>query len=186
MRIRMARKEDAKELLEIYGPYVEKTAITFEYEIPVLQEFENRIERTLKKYPYLVAVEDDRIVGYAYASTFYARAAYDWCVEVSVYIDQSQKGKGYGRRLYQELESILRKQNILNVNACISCTDVEDSYLTNASMNFHAHMGYSLVGKFHQCGYKFGKWYDMIWMEKMIGEHEEFPKPVIAVGNIKD
>lgn len=123
---------------------------------------------------------DGEISGYAYTGIFKNRAAYDWAAEVSVYVKEDKRGLGIGRRLYTALEEISRAQHILNLNACIACCDVEDEYLTNGSVAFHSRLGYSMVGKFHQCGYKFGRWYDMVWMEKRIGEHRTPPEPVIA------
>jgi len=98
MNIRLATPSDAATLLAIYAPYVENTAITFEYEVPTIEDFANMIEKTLEKYPYLVAEEDGLILGYAYASTYYARAAYDWAVELSVYVSQDARGKGVGSK----------------------------------------------------------------------------------------
>lgn len=178
LKIRIASAKDAAALLEIYAPYVKNTAITFEYEVPSLQEFERRIENILKKYPYLVAETDGKIVGYAYVSAFKERAAYDWAVETSIYIDEKLKRMGIGKKLYSVLEEILKKQNILNLNSCIAFADIEDEFLKNDSVYFHEKCGYSMVGKFHKCGCKFGKWYSMVWMEKFLGEHNENPKPV--------
>lgn len=169
--IRDANLKDTKELLEIYKPYVLNTVITFEYDVPALEEFADRIRKITERYPYLVAEFDGKIVGYAYASTFKDRAAYDWCVETSIYLADDSRGIGIGRKLYDALETRLKEQGILNANACITYADFEDEYHTNDSMHFHEKMGYKLVGRFHQCGYKFGRWYDMIWMEKMLGEH---------------
>lgn len=177
--IRAARVSDAQSLLEIYEPYVRNTAITFEYGVPELTDFRKRIENTLKKYPYIVAEADGEILGYAYTGAFKERAAYDWSAEVSIYVKKDKRGLGIGGKLYAALEEISRAQHILNLNACIAYADTEDEYLTNDSVTFHSHMGYKMVGKFHQCGYKFGKWYDMVWMEKMIGEHPANPAPVI-------
>ncbi len=177
--IRTARVSDAQSLLEIYAPYVRNTAITFEYEVPEPADFQKRIENTLKKYPYIVAEADEEILGYAYTGAFKERAAYDWAAEVSTYVKEDKRGFGIGRRLFEVLEEISVAQHILNLNACIAYADTEDEYLTNDSVTFHSHMGYKMVGKFHQCGYKFGKWYDMVWMEKMIGEHPANPAPVI-------
>lgn len=177
--IRAARVSDAQSLLEIYEPYVRNTAITFEYEVPEPTDFRKRIENTLKKYPYIVAEADGEILGYAYTGAFKERAAYDWSAEVSIYVKKDKRGLGIGGKLYAALEEISRAQHILNLNACIAYADTEDEYLTNDSVTFHSHMGYKMVGKFHQCGYKFGKWYDMVWMEKMIGEHPANPAPVI-------
>ena len=99
--IRIATKEDAKALLDIYKYYVEQTTITFEYETPSVEEFERRIENTLKKYPYLVEEEDGKIYGYTYAGPFKERAAYDWSVETTIYVDKDARGKGIGKKLFQ-------------------------------------------------------------------------------------
>lgn len=106
-----------------------------------------------------MAEEDGNIVGYAYVSPFKERAAYDWSVETSIYVDMIQKRKGIGRLLYDRLEEILKKQGILNVNACIGYPQIDDEYLTKDSVYFHEKLGYHMVGTFHQCGYKFGCWY---------------------------
>lgn len=181
MNIRMAEPQDAAALLKIYAPYVQKTAISFEYEVPSVETFGRRIAHTLERYPYIVGEVEGRIVGYAYVSPFHERSAYDWAVETSIYVDETEKGKGYGKKLYQVLEDILKKQNILNLNACIAYIEPEDEYLTNDSMRFHGHLGYRLVGRFSQCGYKFNRWYDMIWMEKLIGEHSQNVSDIIPI-----
>lgn len=169
--IRVATPQDAEALLAVYAPYVTDTAITFEYEVPSLTEFRERIRHTLERYPYLVMEQDGEILGYAYAGPFKERAAYDWAVETTIYVKQGMKKQGIGRKLYQALEDTLIRQNILNLNACIGYPTVEDEYLTRNSMEFHQHLGYRLVGQFYRCGYKFGRWYDMVWMEKLVGEH---------------
>ena len=178
--IRVAKPEDAEELLAVYAPYVTKTAITFEYEVPGLEEFQESIRRTLQRYPYLVAQKDGELLGYAYTGAFVGRAAYDWSAEVSIYLKEDRRKMGIGRRLYQELERISKAQNITNLNACIGYPEKEDEHLTMNSIQFHAHMGYEMVGVFHKCGYKFGTWYNMAWMEKIIKEHEKSPEPVIS------
>ena len=170
-KIRVAEPEDAEALLRVYAPYVEKTAITFEYDAPSAEEFAGRIEKTLKRYPYLVAEEDGAILGYAYAGAFKSRAAYDWAAETTVYVAEDAKRRGIGKQLYAALEQALAAQNILNLNACIAYPAGEDPYLTRDSVEFHRSLGYRLVGQFTQCGYKFGRWYDMVWMEKHIGVH---------------
>ena len=177
--IRLATPKDAAEMLKIYAHYVVNTGISFEYEVPSEEEFRERIESTLKRYPYIVAEQEGRIIGYAYVSIFHERKAYDWTVETSIYVDKDYKRSGCGKLLYQALEKILKKQHISNLYACIAYTEQEDEHLTNDSMHFHEHLGYELVGTFKQCGYKFNKWYDMIWMEKMIGEHPEMPEAFI-------
>ena len=171
MVIRAATREDAGSLLKIYSYYVENTAISFEYVAPSLDEFSKRISSTLEKYPYLFLEDDGLIRCYAYAGAFHSRAAYAHCCEVTIYLDHDSKGNGYGKALYEALEKALKKMGIINLYACIADPEVEDEYLTKNSECFHQHMGYTKVGEFHKCGYKFGRWYNMIWMEKMIGEH---------------
>lgn len=187
IEIRLAEPGDAEELLAIYAPYVEETAITFEYDVPSLAEFQERIRHTRERYPYLVAASAERIVGYAYAGPFKGRRAYDWAAETSIYVARDAHRKGVGRRLYEALEQHLRKQGILNVYACIASPRQEpDPYLSKDSIRFHAHLGFHQVGEFHQCGYKFDRWYDMIWMERMLGEHKVPPEEVICYGKISD
>ncbi len=169
--IRRAAAEDALRLLEIYAYYVEKTAISFEYEVPSLEEFENRIQNTLKRYPYLCILRDGVIKGYAYAGPFIERAAYDWSAETTIYIAHDVRNRGLGRMIYEALEKELKEMGILNLYACIGYPEADDEYLTKNSAQFHRHMGFQPAGKFQNCGYKFGRWYHMIWMEKIIGEH---------------
>ena len=152
--IRNASLADAPRILEIYAWYVEHTVITFEYDVPSLEEFEGRMRRTMQKYPYLVIERDGRVEGYAYAGSF------------------------VGRALYEALADRLQAMGILNLYACIGYPQVEDEYLTRNSARFHEYLGFALVGTFHNCGYKFGRWYDMVWMEKIIGEHRPDQPPV--------
>lgn len=184
--LRTARLSDAARLVEIYAPYVTDTAITFEYEVPSVEEFRSRIEKTLEKYPYIVAEQNGRILGYTYASAFARRAAYNWSVELSIYLDMEIRRQGIGGRLYKAMEEILKEMHILNMNACISWPKAEDEYLTKNSVQFHEHMGFRLAGEFHASGYKFGRWYNVVWMEKMIGDHPENPKPVRAFPEIRE
>ena len=213
LKFRVARPEDAEALLAIYAPYVEETAITFEYEVPGVEEFRARIAHTLQTYPYIVAIEEqeanagtvdadgvpafstpasgadtatgahrtsEHIIGYAYVGRLHERAAYDWTVETSIYVDRSARKHGLGRQLYERLESILRAMNIISVNACIAYPGTNnDPYLNTNSPDFHAHLGYQLVGHFHACAYKFDRWYDMIWMEKWIAPHPAKPEAMI-------
>ena len=178
MQIRMARVEDAPALLAIYAPYIEKTAITYEYTVPALEEFAQRIENILKKYPYLVLEEEGEIQGYAYASAFRTRAAYAWCAETSIYLRMDSRQKGYGRALLEKLEELLAKQGVLTLYACIAYRDTEDEVLTHASIHFHGKMGYTKAAHVHRCAYKLDRWLDLVIMEKMLGEHVCPPMPV--------
>ena len=178
--VRSATLGDAERILEIYDYYVKSTAITFEYTTPTIEEFRGRMEKIMQKYPYLVAEKDGVIAGYAYAGAFVGRAAYDWSCETSIYLDKNARRCGIGKTLYAALEKELKKMGILNMYACIGYPDNEDEYLTKNSADFHSHIVFTQVGEFQKCGYKFGRWYNMIWMEKIIGEHKKDQAPVIG------
>lgn len=171
--IRFAKPEDAKELLKIYAYYVTDTAISFETEVPSEEEFKLRIEEVLKSYPFIVACKDDEILGYAYLHSFVGRKAYELSAETTIYLNPDKKKMGIGKKLYSVLEDIAKAQNITNLYSCIGYVDKEDEYLNNNSVQFHEHIGFRMVGKFENCGHKFGRWYHMVWMEKIIGEHKE-------------
>ncbi|MCM1542246.1 MAG: GNAT family N-acetyltransferase [Blautia sp.] len=172
MNIRTVTPADARELLHIYAPYVENTTVTFEYEVPSVEDFAHRIRHTLEKYPYLAAVEGNDILGYAYASAFKDRAAYAWSVETSIYVREDRNHKGIGTALYQALEQVLAKQNICNLCACIA-------YPNPASIAFHERFGYRTVAHFHASGFKRDAWSDMVWMEKELRPHTVPPEPFI-------
>ena len=169
--LRPASLSDAPALRAIYAPYVEKTAITFEYTVPDVEAFAARMRATLRRYPYLVAMRGGEIVGYAYAGAFGERAAYAWAAEVSIYLREDQRRQGIGRRLYAALVALLLAQHVPTLYACIAYPDgADDVHLTKNSAQFHAHIGYRLVGEFSRCGYKFGTWYDVVWMEKRLSD----------------
>lgn len=182
--IRSAVPGDAGRLLEIYDYYVQNTAISFECRTPTPEEFRSRMEKTMRRYPYLVIQQDGIVQGYAYAGPFVGRAAYDWSCEMTIYLAPDARKSGMGRALYQALEDALRKMGILNLYACIGYPEEEDEYLTKNSAQFHAHLGYQKVGEFHRCGRKFGRWYHMIWMEKIIGDHRENQLPITSYADI--
>lgn len=164
IHIRSVKIEDAADLVAIYTPYVETTAITFETEVPTVADFASRIKKTLEKFPYLVAEEEGRVVGYAYASTYYARAAYDWTVELSVYVSREVRGKGVGSLLYAALEEELTARGFKNFLACIALPNP-------SSLALHEKRGYEQVAHFKKVGYKFGTWHDIVWLQKsLVGE----------------
>ena len=186
IEIRTADTVDAGRLLEIYDYYVSNTAISFEYETPSLDEFRERMEHTIEKYPYLVLVRDGIIEGYAYAGPFKGRAAYGWSSEISIYLDHSAQKCGLGRMLSEALEEALKKMGVLNIYGCIAFPEKDDEYLTTNSADYHAHLGFVKVGEFRQCAYKFGRWYNMIWMEKTIGEHPDQPAAVRSYRDLQE
>ena len=169
---------DAPRLLEIYSYYVQHTAISFEYTTPTQEEFCRRMRHIMSRYPYLVAEAEGKIVGYAYASPFHSRAAYQWAAECSIYVEQSCRQSGVGRRLYTALEELLRRQNVTNVYACIA-------YPNPGSVAFHDRMGYRTIAHFTRCGYKLGRWWDMIWMEKFLSDQPAKPVPFRTIGAVE-
>ena len=183
--VRDAEMADAERILEIYDYYVKNTAISFEYDTPSVEEFKKRMERIMSRYPYLVILKDNVICGYAYADSFVGRAAYGWSCALSIYLDKNAQKSGLGRELYETLEARLCKMGILNLYSCIAYPIVNDEYLTTNSADFHAHMGFVKAGEFHKCGYKFGRWYNMIWMEKIIGEHGDRQELFIRYPDLK-
>ncbi|MCI6843580.1 MAG: N-acetyltransferase family protein [Coriobacteriaceae bacterium] len=190
LRIAVATGNDAADIAAIYAPYVKDTAITFEYEAPSAQEMSARIGRVSATYPWLIARDAaGAALGYAYANSYYGRAAYAWCVETSIYVARDARGQGVGTALYQELERSLAAQGILNLYACVTITSIPDARLDNGSVAFHERRGYHEIGRFPNCGYKFGRWYDTVWMERDLGEHviaqpavQPFPQVRAALG----
>ena len=171
IKIRPATAGDASALLEIYRPYVEETAVSFEITLPSAEEFRSRIVNISRHYPYLVAESPEgKIIGYAYANHLSEREAYSRSVETTIYLEKSSRHSGTGSALYQKLLEELAAQGILNMYACITVPD-PDKYVTDDSIGFHHAMGYRKVARFHRCGFKFGRWFDVVWMEKFIGRH---------------
>lgn len=166
--IRPVTEKDAPELLEIYSYYILNTAITFEWDVPSLDEWINRIKSITSKHPYLVCEKDGVIIGYAYAHNFNERKAYDWTLETSIYIHKDFRRSGAGKKLYAELENRCRNIGIKNFLTKICYAETEDEYITHDSVNFHKKMGYETVGHLKQVGLKFNKWYDIIMMEKFL------------------
>lgn len=181
--IRPAYLSDAEKLLNIYSPYVLHTAITFNLTPPSPDEFRAKMEQTMQNYPYLVAEQNGEIVGYSYASLFVGRDAYNHSAEMSIYLDKSHTHCGTGRLLYENMEKILLSQNVFNLYACVAAPIVEDEYLTNNSIDFHLHMGYSLIGAFTRCGRKFDRWYNMVWLEKILASPQT-PEAFIPYANL--
>ena len=182
IKIRTATVEDAEKLLEIYAYYIKNTAVTFEYEVPSVEEFRERISHILEHYPYFVAENKGEIIGYSYAGRFHLRAAFGWDVEMTVYLNQKVRRAGVGRQLYALMEEVLREQGVVRAISLI--VKPEDEYSDYNSIQFHEKMGYTIAGTLHFSGYKFNRWYHMTTLEKFIGEHEskmEAIKPYKAV-----
>jgi phosphinothricin acetyltransferase len=172
--IRSVRDEDAEEILRLYEPYIQETAISFEYETPSIEEFRNRIHEISSDYPYIVCLQNDKIIGYAYAHRQLERAAYQWNAELTIYIDNSKLRCGVGKILYSALIEILKLQNIQNIYGCVTASNEN-------SVKLHEYFGFHKSGTFYNTGYKCGVWHDVVWFEKNIGSYDGEPKPLLPV-----
>ena len=171
--IRIATEADVSAILAIYAPYVENTTITFEYDVPCSREFIQRFYTITAQFPWLVWEEGGEILGYAYASPPYARAAYRWCAEPSVYLKPEAQGRGIGRKLYAALEEILKIQGYQVLYALITQENT-------GSLAFHEKLGYQKSVLFSDCGFKLGRWLGVYWLEKRLKSVEipkSFPTP---------
>lgn len=181
MRIRNVRPGDAAALAAIYAPYVRNTAISFAYEAPPAEGFAAQIARVTERYPWLVLEEQDgTVAGYCYASSFHSREAYRFGAELSIYIRMDARARGYGTALYDALEKCLRAMHVLKVYACIAVSENPvGTRVGKASLLFHEKRGYTLVGRFPESGYKFGEWYDMVYMEKDLTPVPDEPEELV-------
>ena len=174
MSIRQATVRDVPRILEIYAPYIENTACSFEYTVPSLAEFTQRFRKITAQFPWLVWEENGTVLGYAYGSLPFARAAYQWSAEASIYLCSEACGKGIGRKLYAALEQLLQKQGYRKVYAIITTDNAP-------SVSFHRAVGYRHTATMPDCGYKFGKWYGTIWMEKDLNTWDAPPREPITI-----
>ena len=175
--IRPATDKDIPEILEIYAPYVENSTVSFEYDVPCLKTFTQRFYTYTAQFPWLVWEEDGRILGYAYASAPFERAAYRWCAEPSIYLRPEAHGTGIAAKLYTVLEAILEKQGYRVLYSLITSENAP-------SVRFHEKMGYHILAEFPGCGFKFDRWLGLIWMEKRLKIVESpsgFPRPWVSI-----
>ena len=183
VRIRNAAPADAGRILEIYAYYVEHTAISFEYQVPTLTEFQARMKETMGRYPYLVAEADGKILGYAYAHPYAPRPAYQWGAELTIYLRQGVTHRGMGSTLYGALFDLLRLQGVRTVYGCITAEN-------HPSVAMHRALGFAEGGLFRNAGYKFGRWLDVLWLEKSLGAYtdpESFvPFPKVEVSQVEE
>ena len=180
--LRLATPADAAELLKIYAPFVASedrnlSDVSFENEVPGVEEFAGRIRDISAAYPYLVCEQEGRLIGYAYAHPYIQRAAYQWGAEVTIYLAPEGQGQGLGRVLYTALEALLRKQGIVVLYACVTASNEH-------SVKMHEAMGYKIIGSFKNTGFKHGHWLDMVWLEKRIAELPAAPQPIKAIGDL--
>ena len=175
--IRMATAADIPAMLEIYGPYVLNTTFTFEYTVPTVAEFTARFTQITAQFPWLVWEEQGRVLGYAYASAPFTRAAYQWCAEPSIYLAPRIQGKGIGRQLYAVLEELLHRQGYRVFYALITQEN-------ETSIAFHKKLGYTQTAVLPRCGVKFGRWLGVTWMEKRQDSVEIPSTPPVSARDI--
>ena len=201
-RIRLACPADA--VCAIYAPYVRDTATTFDLEPPTVEEMEQKIATILEERPFLVAEiersdagaasasshdeacdsEAFAVIGYSYASPFRPRKAYLHSIETSVYLAPEAKGFGLGTRLYNALEEILRLQNVYNANACVTCIEPADETCPSTSRIFHERRGYVQCAHIPNCGHKFGRWYDILWLQKQLIPLSQEPEGFVPLPQV--
>lgn len=170
MKIRSATPEDATALLAIYAQYID-TPVTFEYELPSVPEFAQRVVDTSTNYPYLVCLDGNHILGYAYAHRLQPREAYQWSAELSIYLDRNFTGQGFGRKLYALLIELLKAQGVRTVYGCVTVPNAPSEKL-------HASLGFRRIGDFRNAGFKNNQWHTVTWFEKAIGDYDT-PSPFI-------
>jgi L-amino acid N-acyltransferase YncA len=178
MKIRLALLEDCKSILDIYEHYVLNTAVTFEYDVPEVEEMERRMKTIQSKYPFIVAEHENKIVGYAYATDFRYRAAYQWSPESTIYLHKDSLGKGIGIKLYRKLLQILMQQGYYNVFGGVALPN-------DASVALHLKCGFKDVGIYENIGYKAGKWHSTKWFQLVLKDHEINPALPKSISEIK-
>lgn len=182
VRLRLATGEDAAAVLAIYEPIVRRTAISFEWDPPSVDEMRGRIETTLARLPWLVAVSStpagrDGVVGYASASPYRSRTAYRWSAEASVYVDRAWRGRGVARRLYAGLHALLRAQGYRVVYGVVTLPNP-------ASVGLHERLGFERVGLFRSAGYKLGAWHDVVWLRRELAPLDANPTAPVPVDRL--
>lgn len=180
--LRFAKPDDAEKLLEIYAPFVISSDralsdVSFEYEVPSIEEFTERIKNISADYPYIVCEHEGSLLGYVYAHPYIQRAAYQWGAAVTIYLAPEGQGHGLGKVMYTALENLLRLQGVVVTYACITASNKH-------SVKMHEACGYKIVGTFNNTGFKDGHWLDMVWMEKVIAEYPKHPELIKKIGEL--
>ena len=175
--LREVKTSDAKRLSEIYSYYVINTPVSFETEAVSADEFEKRINGIKDDYPFLTAIYNNEVIGYADAHRHHPRQAYDWNVEISVYLDKKILKHGIGSILYEALIKLLKLQNIKNIYAFIVVPN-------DASMALHEKFGFTKICEYIKTGYKLGNWHNIVIMEKVIGDKSQKPEIFIKFKNL--
>ena len=168
---------DAAAILSLYAPYIEKTAITFETEVPSLESFTERIEEIAAQFPYLLLEVDGKLAGYAYAHRQAERAAFAWNAELSIYLKEGFTGRGLGMPLYRLLEELLAMQGYVNFYGVITGSN-------SVSIAMHEKMGYRIIGRHEHTGFKFGQWHDTVWLHRRM--HDGAPGEIVSVHGLDE
>jgi L-amino acid N-acyltransferase YncA len=166
--IRLIIESDAQAVLDIYKYYVDNTIISFEYEAPTLEEYTERIKTNIEKYPWLVCLHNNKIIGFAYGSTHRYRTAYQWSPESTIYLAPDFHTKGIGGILYETLFELLKLQGYYNVFAGVALPNEK-------SVGFHRALGFEEIGIFKKVGYKQGNWHDTHWFQFVLNQHKLNP-----------
>ncbi|MEZ5017906.1 MAG: N-acetyltransferase family protein [Flavipsychrobacter sp.] len=172
--IQLITPEDIKEVLEVYAPYIEETSISFEYEVPSMEEFTERVNAVTQQYPWLVAKQNGMVVGYAYGMTHRSRTAYQWSAEVAIYIAKDYRSKGVGKQLYEQLFELLAQQGYRTAFAGMTMPNERSEAL-------HLSCGFEEIGVFKNIGFKNNEWHSVKWFQKQLGEYIagiEKPRPI--------
>jgi phosphinothricin acetyltransferase len=177
--LREVEPADAAGVLAIYGPVVRDTAISFEVEVPSIEEMRRRIAETTTRMPWLAAMAGDDLIGYAYAGPHRTRAAYQWSVDVSVYVHSGRQRAGVGRALYTALLDLLALQGYCRAYAGITLPNP-------SSVGLHEAMGFRPVGIYRGVGFKLGAWHDVGWWQRPLGTPPVHPTPPRPLAEIHD
>lgn len=175
--LRMATLEDAKEILNIYNPYIENTCITFEYNLLSLEDFRARMAGIMERFPYIVCELDGKIAGYAYTSPAHTRAAYSWNCDISIYLDSNLRGQGLGTLLYRAIFDFMKEMGYYNIYALVTSANP-------ASLAFHKKLGFEVECVSENTGFKFGKWLNVTHLVKRIGDFSKAPDPVKTIHEV--
>ena len=178
-KIKLAEETDYAGMLKVYAPNVINTAVTFEYEVPSLEEYTERIKKISSHYACLVCVQNGEVAGYAYGSVHRVKTAYQWSTESTIYVDPKYHGQGIARILYHALLSVLELQGFINVYAGVTTPNPQ-------SEKFHLAMGFAEIAVFERIGYKLGKWHDLKFFEMYLAEHSTNPTAPVSIDKVKD
>ncbi len=170
----MAGERDAEQILAIYAPLVKTSPVTFEYDVPSVDEIGRRLSETIVGHPWLICEDEGRVRGYAYAGKHRARAAYQWSVETSVYIAADSQRRGIGRGLYESLLRLVTLQGYHNAYGGITLPNP-------ASVRLHEACGFEPLGVFRTIGYKFGAWHDVGWWQLRLSPRRAAPQKPLSI-----